>query len=84
MSIWDKNEKMKIKTLTLGKSKSKKMTGMLPYSVTASDISTKGLLLAYGCGYDWCKGCEEFGTIPTELFIHVFTEEEAKRRAHKG
>ena len=76
---------MKIKTLIMAKTKTKKqMSNMTPYSVTASDISTKGLMLAYGCGYDWSRGCEDAGCIPNELFLHVFTEEEVKRRPHKN
>ena len=75
---------MKIKTLNMGKSKSnKQIPTMHQYAVTASDIQSKGILLAYGCGYDWSKGCELAGCVPTELFIHVFQEEEVKRRPHK-
>jgi hypothetical protein len=75
---------MKIKTLSLAKSKSKKpVPSTMPYSVTASDIHAKGLMLAYGVGYDWSRGCEDVNCLPTELFIHVFIEEEVKRRPHK-
>ena len=54
------------------------------YPVTASAIHKKGLMLAYGCGYDWSKGCEEAGSLPSELFIHIFLEEDVKKRPPKN
>ena len=75
---------MKIKTLTIAKSKSKKaIPHNANYPVTASAIHNRGLMLAYGCGYDWSKGCEEAGSLPSELFIHIFPEEDVKKRAPK-
>ena len=56
-----------------------------PYSITASDIATQGRILAYGCGYDWCRGCEEDGCMPNELFVHPFLEDEVKgKRPYKN
>lgn len=68
--FWDKNSRMRLKTLPNA-----------PASITCTRFNMDGSLLAYSYGYDWHKGhTGATAAIPSSIMIHPTTDAEISPR----
>ena len=70
--FWDKNIKQKVKTFT-----------SVGGPITAMDFKQDSTLFAYAVGYDWHRGMEGNGSVPTKICYRPVIEE-AKPKGPMG
>lgn len=70
--FWDKDSRQRLKLFP-----------KLPNSITCAQFNLSGNLFAYGVGYDWSKGADQYNQrkSPNGILVHILKDEEIRKKS---